>query len=174
MSNPNLYVGFSQGEGFVPEAIQVFTGKGVNHAFLCWEDAHLGWEALGANSNGVTPDVWSNFVKSRYVPAIFRPRDGLPTLWEGLEKLKAKLNEEYDFRGLLSMSIVELARHYGKEIPNPGATPGKTFCSQFTMDIIRAAGFVLLADRLSSTIDPHEEMHAIASDPDFVQEAPPK
>ena len=167
--NPNLFVGFSQGQGFVPWAIQLFTGRGVNHAFLAWQDEHLGWVVLGANENGVTLDDWANFTKTRTVPALFRPRDGKPDLWVGLSALRDKLNEKYSLSGLIGMGVVELARAYGHQIANPFARNGHTFCSQFCADVLRASGYPILGDLVSSSIDPHEMMHAIAADADFIQ-----
>ena len=168
-NNPNLFVGFSQGTGFIAWAIQLFTGRGVNHAFLCWQDEHLGWVVLGANENGVTLDTWEQFTRTRTVPALFRPKDGMPTLWAGLVSLRNKLNEKYSLSGLVGMGVVELARAYGHEIPNPFAKDGHTFCSQFCADVVRRAGYPVLGNLVSTSIDPHEMMHAIATDPYFIQ-----
>ena len=172
MTDPNLYVGFSQGEGWESVLIQLFTARGVNHAFLMWEDAHLGWLVLGANQNGVTTDSWDNFKKTRRVPALFKPATGV-SFWYGLAKLRDKLNEKYDLKGLLGMSVVEVARAHSRYIGNPLANAHATFCSQFCVDVMRAAGYEVLGTQPSNTIDPHELMHWMSQCPEFVQRSVP-
>lgn len=154
------------------KTIQLFTGRGVNHAFLAWQDPHLGWVVLGANANGITLDTWSNFSAKRYVPALFRPKDGLPTLWTGLEKLRNDLNAKYNYGGLLGMSVVEIAHHFHHDMRNPWSRDWELFCSQFATEVIRGSGYQLLAKQYANTIDPHEAMHVLASAPMFFQVDP--
>ena len=169
MDRTPLYVGFSQGRGLVPNLIQLFTGRGVNHAFFAWEDPHIGWLALGANANGVTVDAWHTFTQNRYVPALFSERYE-QHLWDGLAKLRDKLNEKYAFLALAGMSIVEIARVHQKFIANPLPQWHATFCSQFVVDVMRAALYEVLGNQPSNTIDPRQLMHWMAGQPDLFTE----
>lgn len=171
-----LYLGFSSSKGFLARLIDLFTGAGiggVSHAFLLWNDEHLGWLTLGANDNGLTVVAWDNFVQNHTVAGIFRPRTGFPSLWDGLEVLKSKLNEQYNYPGLVGMSIVEVAAFFHKNVHNPLSVGDKEFCSEFSTEVVRAAGFPILADRLADSISPAEEMRAIDRDSRFVEEPPP-
>lgn len=168
MLNPNLYVGFSCSDGLLARAILWFTGGNVNHAFLAWEDAHLGWVVLGANENGVTLDTLDNFKKGRSIVHTYRPING--TLWSGLEKLRADLNVRYNIGGLAGMSIVELARRFHQSIPNPGNNRKELFCSEFAIEVIRAAHYSILTNYIASTVDPALLDSTLAHDIDFIQE----
>ncbi len=163
-----LYVGFSSRGGLLPRLIRIFTGGAVNHAFLCWEDSTLGWVVLGANTNGVTLDTWSNFTATRKVPAIFKPVNG--TLRTGLRALKESINAKYSTAGLVGMSVVEIARHlFNQRVANPLDVRGELFCSQFATMVIRASGYEFLPEWAADTIDPQEMMHELARRADFIQ-----
>jgi len=179
--DPHLYVSYSAGRDWLSRCIQIATGRRVNHSFFIWQDEHLGWVTLGANANGVTLETWQNFAKTREVIAMFRPRDGMPSLWIGLDALKNEIDERYDYLGLGGMMWVEIQRARGKNVDNPGSKISewfdpkhkKTFCSQLQAAVIRRTGYQLLGGRLARTIDPGEEMHFIAGDGDFAQFPPP-
>lgn len=168
----DLYVGFSEGSGWLPKLIRIFTGGRVNHAFLCWDDMHLGWVVLGANANGVTLDTWGNFTKSRMVAAIFKPANPAFSLWHGLMALKNDINAKYDAVGLVGMGAVEIARRFfNRNVSNllDREAKGKVFCSMFTTMVIRKAGIRLLPDQNADTVDPQELMHELVRRSDFVQ-----
>lgn len=169
--DPNLYVGFSEGQGWLPKLIRVFAGGAVNHAFLAWQDLHLGWVVLGANVNGVTLDTWSNFVKTRRVPAIFRAANPAQSLWLGLGALRNDINARYDTRALVGMGLVEIARRvFDSKIANPfDDNRTEVFCSEFATMVIRGSGFKFLPDYAPDTIDPQQMMHELARRSDFVQ-----
>lgn len=167
--NSNLYVGFSSSAGLLGRVIRYLTGGSVNHAFLLWEDAHLGWVVLGANENGITLDTLTNFRATRTIEATVRPIVG--TLWNGLTALRNDLNEKYNLSGLVGMSVVEIARAFGREPhANPLSNRSELFCSQFAVEVIRAAGITLLPQTPSSVVDPQMLMSTLAADRRFMGE----
>lgn len=166
VGDPNLYVGFSMTRSMLGWLIRAFTGGNVNHAFLAWQDANLGWVVLGANDNGLTMDAIANFQKTRTIAGLFRPKNS--TLWSGLEALKQNLNVKYNFSGLVGMTGVELARkllHWNA--PNLLDDKERLFCSEFTVDVLRASGYPVLTKQQAATVDPAELMAALIIRTDF-------
>lgn len=157
----------------LPRLILYFTKGTVNHAFLTWQDEHLGWVVLGANGNGVTLDTWGNFTKTRTVPAVFRPVAG--DLWKGLELLRDDINTRYDIPALVGMSVVEIASHVFKQnINNPlDVDYHDVFCSEFATMVVRASGFDFLSSQPADTIDPQLMMETLSKRTDFVRGAVP-
>lgn len=168
--DPNLYVGVSAAPDLIGEVIREFEDSPANHAFLAYEDTHTGWRALGANLNGVTEDSWDNFVRSRKVLGLWRPRNP-PALWVGLTKLKDDLNEKYSIAGLVGMSVVEVAArlfHYHVRNLLGDLFRHELFCSQFAAEIIRASGYVFAGEQPADTIDPGEILSMLPRDGRFV------
>lgn len=136
----------------------------VNHAAL-YTEREEGPCVLGANENGVTWDTLENFLKGREVVAVFSPRDPARTLWGGFAMLRDDLNERYNFGGLAGMAAVEIAREvFHRAIANPFDQKDRIFCSEFSVEVIRASGFTMLPGIEASAIDPQQEMAALMAD----------
>jgi len=54
----------------------------------------------------------------------------------------AHLGERYDYVGLFGYALVLAARHIGKRVKNPFASPRAMVCSEFVLSLDRAGEFV--------------------------------
>ena len=168
--NHTLYAGFSAGNSILDRTIRWFTKGKVNHAFLLWQDED-GWKTLGANSDGVTEIPWTEFLKSRTVPAIFSPTDQSKSLWTGLTAMQAEIGAKYNVAALVGMSVVEIADHlFHERVDNPlDFNKQEVFCSEFQAQVIRKSGFVYLPNLPADTIDPATAMTELSSRFDFTK-----
>ena len=180
MADPSLYVGFSSSRGFLPGLIRLFSGTyasgGVNHMFLAWEDKHLGWVTLGANSNGVTLVPWAKFTEKRKVVALFKPANPACSLWTGLKKLEIDINAGYSYLAITGIGLMGIAGVLFREKArsNPlDLDKAELFCSEFASQVIRKAGFNFLPQFAADMIKPQDALHELARRQDFVQGALP-
>jgi hypothetical protein len=175
MDNNSLFVGFSSSTGVLPWLIRLFSGTlasgGVNHMFLCWQDARFGWVTLGANANGITLIPWEQFTTKRKVIAMFRPKDSNLDLWKGLEQLRYEINEKYNYPAIVGVGMVRIAEFLlHKKFPNVlDKNKHELFCSEFATMVIRKAGFEFLDAVPQDEIKPQDALHELARRVDFVQ-----
>jgi hypothetical protein len=172
-----LLLGFSRGVSFGERlksaTIRWFTGGTVSHAFLLYNDSHLGWLTIGANSNGVTYQPLEQFKRARLIVKLFEPVEETMSLWTGLARMRDFIDAGFNLSGLIGMSMVEIATHWLHQTAprNWLSDPHRVFCSQMCVTILRHSGFDLLPGRDPDTIDPSTLMAAVIADPHF-REAP--
>jgi hypothetical protein len=117
------------------------------------------------------------FLRSRTIVAAYKPADPGTTLWLGLRNLRGKIDAGYDYGALLGMAPVEIARKWFRlrNAKNFLADPRtRLFCSEFTVDVIRAANLPVLLSESSDTIDPADEMAALDKSLQWRRVAPPQ
>lgn len=167
LNSAALYVGFSRAQDFLGSLIRFFTGGTVNHSFLLYKDPHLGWMTVGANANGVTYIPLNAFMQGRTIEALFLPLRG--SLWDGLNKMKDDINKRYNYFGIVGESVITLAHRWFHDytLHNALSDPARLYCSEFTVDVIRACGIPILNGSPDNTIDPNEEMEALENSRDF-------
>jgi hypothetical protein len=175
----NLYAGFSASKGVLPALIRLFSGtlathNAVNHMFLCWQDEHLGWMTLGANSNGVTPMTWKVFTSTRFVAALFRPSDPKHSLWAGLTSMENAINAAYNYPAIVGIGLLGIANfvlcNRLKSEPNIlDRNKREFFCDEFGIEVIRASGLKVLGGEAADKPTPQDVMHYMVRSTDFVQ-----
>lgn len=117
-----------------------FTGGDVNHAcIIAWSPEWNCWQAIGANSNGITIEPLEEFKRTHRIVHMFEA-SGF-SIWDGLRAHAGDLDKSYSYGGLFRMAFVEIRDRMFKRQPNlkHQVSDKRLFCSEWVFEVAHSA-----------------------------------
>ena len=135
-------IGFSRARGLpglLSRLICFISGSPASHAWILYYDQDFKMDmVMEASEFGFRLEPFRVFRQKNEIVEIYEPRypvDG------GLAAAADWLGAEYDFAGLLGMTVVELGRRLKKRWRNPFRGQKTQFCSEAVCRMLRAASY---------------------------------
>ena len=163
-----MIIGFStRKSNLLSRFIKWMMGAKFSHTFLIFNVSGV-YLLLEAGNTGVTIDNLSHYAKSsQLVKKLYLklpPEQELAVTQAGLKRL----DEPYNFFGLIGFLFVLLQRKLGWKQKNPLDVRGSVFCSQFLVEVLGEAGYLDYKTLDPAAVSPEDLYEKLLKDPNVI------